>query len=183
MKILSTKVLIISCTIALGAFGAIALFVMTQNTQTKNVPSDEVARVCQMDAKLCPDGSAVVRGGPRCEFAACPPPLGNGLVFWEFLRLADRGDGVPLTEVSLVYEGNLYALGAFEGSCSEIARSSWTPLPNETSAAICWFAGGGVELGVFLENNRYVVKKGQLDEGDAENPGVRGGFQSLVTLK
>ncbi len=27
---------------------------------------------CTMEAKLCPDGSAVGRSGPRCEFAACP---------------------------------------------------------------------------------------------------------------
>lgn len=27
---------------------------------------------CTADAKLCPDGSAVGRVGPDCEFAACP---------------------------------------------------------------------------------------------------------------
>ena len=27
---------------------------------------------CSQDAKLCPDGSAVGRVGPNCEFAACP---------------------------------------------------------------------------------------------------------------
>lgn len=27
---------------------------------------------CTMEAKLCPDGSAVGRVGPSCEFAACP---------------------------------------------------------------------------------------------------------------
>lgn len=27
---------------------------------------------CTADAKLCPDGSAVGRTGPHCEFAACP---------------------------------------------------------------------------------------------------------------
>ncbi|MFH1095063.1 MAG: hypothetical protein V1728_02500 [Candidatus Micrarchaeota archaeon] len=27
-----------------------------------------------MDAKICPDGSAVGRQGPDCEFAPCPPP-------------------------------------------------------------------------------------------------------------
>ncbi len=33
--------------------------------------------VCTMEAKLCPDGSAVGRVGPRCEFAACPTPTSN----------------------------------------------------------------------------------------------------------
>lgn len=27
---------------------------------------------CTMEAKLCPDGSAVGRQGPNCEFAKCP---------------------------------------------------------------------------------------------------------------
>ncbi len=27
---------------------------------------------CTMEAKLCPDGSAVGRTGPKCEFALCP---------------------------------------------------------------------------------------------------------------
>jgi hypothetical protein len=32
--------------------------------------SDQI--VCTMDAKMCPDGSAVGRTGPKCEFAPCP---------------------------------------------------------------------------------------------------------------
>lgn len=28
--------------------------------------------VCTVEAKVCPDGSAVGRSGPNCEFAACP---------------------------------------------------------------------------------------------------------------
>lgn len=27
---------------------------------------------CTMDARICPDGSAVGRSGPKCEFTACP---------------------------------------------------------------------------------------------------------------
>lgn len=29
-------------------------------------------RACTMEAKLCPDGSAVGRTGPNCEFSPCP---------------------------------------------------------------------------------------------------------------
>ncbi len=29
-------------------------------------------RACTMEARLCPDGSAVGRTGPNCEFALCP---------------------------------------------------------------------------------------------------------------
>lgn len=35
---------------------------------------EELATVCTMDAKICPDGSAVGRSGPNCEFAPCPTP-------------------------------------------------------------------------------------------------------------
>jgi len=33
---------------------------------------------CTAEARLCPDGSAVGRTGPDCEFAPCPPAVGNG---------------------------------------------------------------------------------------------------------
>jgi hypothetical protein len=29
-------------------------------------------KACTMEAKLCPDGSAVGRSGPNCEFTPCP---------------------------------------------------------------------------------------------------------------
>lgn len=41
----------------------------------KNIPSENPLHnnvACTAEAKLCPDGSAVGRTGPNCEFAACP---------------------------------------------------------------------------------------------------------------
>jgi hypothetical protein len=35
-------------------------------------PSLEEPVACTMDAKICPDGTAVGRVGPSCEFAPCP---------------------------------------------------------------------------------------------------------------
>lgn len=35
---------------------------------------------CTLEAKLCPDGSAVGRTGPNCEFAPCPPLTTTGTV-------------------------------------------------------------------------------------------------------
>ena len=50
------------------SFAAYLNFCLWQfNTE---VSSEPVA--CTMEAKLCPDGSAVGRSGPRCEFAKCP---------------------------------------------------------------------------------------------------------------
>lgn|GEM_PF-1238418 len=39
-------------------------------------PSGKIKTVCTMEVKLCPDGSSVSRGGPNCEFAACPQKEG-----------------------------------------------------------------------------------------------------------
>lgn len=35
--------------------------------------TSEAPVACTMEAKLCPDGSAVGRTGPNCEFSPCPP--------------------------------------------------------------------------------------------------------------
>ncbi len=48
---------------------------ITPATKTESKPPvmKPVAPIaCTMEAKLCPDGSAVGRSGPSCEFAACP---------------------------------------------------------------------------------------------------------------
>lgn len=52
------------------------------NNVCQNVPRDDFGKgpkvepsepvFCTADAKLCPDGSAVGRVGPNCEFAPCP---------------------------------------------------------------------------------------------------------------
>lgn len=36
------------------------------------LPDSESPVACTMDAKICPDGSAVGRTAPDCEFAPCP---------------------------------------------------------------------------------------------------------------
>ena len=41
-----------------------------QNATKKEVPDGPVA--CTLDARICPDGSAVGRTAPSCEFEACP---------------------------------------------------------------------------------------------------------------
>ncbi len=73
------------------AFGlGLAAAVGCQAKKDTAPPDDPNAMVCTQDAKICPDGSAVGREGPDCEFAACPgedgeaDPIEAG---------ADAGDG------------------------------------------------------------------------------------------
>jgi len=65
---------------AVAAVVLFALFVIPPAAQAPGDGGGEVA--CTLEAKLCPDGSAVGRTGPSCEFAECPtasstPPQGG----------------------------------------------------------------------------------------------------------
>ena len=56
---------------------------LPQNDDALEVPvifeKNDTPRVaCSADAKLCPDGSAVSRTGPNCEFAPCPSDVATG---------------------------------------------------------------------------------------------------------
>lgn len=90
--------------------------------------------------------------------------------------------GIPRTGVTLTVNGTTHPIGEFNGNCSEIKGSGWTLQPGEVSGIICWWAGGGDEVGIFSENGQTVVKQGVLDEGSAETPGVRGGYKTILTL-
>jgi hypothetical protein len=39
---------------------------------TRDISNDDNQVACTLDAKMCPDGSAVGRVPPTCEFAPCP---------------------------------------------------------------------------------------------------------------
>lgn len=43
-----------------------------RQTPTKPMRPSDRGVACTMDAKICPDGSAVGRVPPSCEFAPCP---------------------------------------------------------------------------------------------------------------
>ncbi len=46
------------------------IFSVTDSVITDN--TDDEVYACHADAKICQDGSAVGRSGPKCEFTACP---------------------------------------------------------------------------------------------------------------
>ena len=55
--------------IATGIVALLLIVIIFFGTRSK--PDDTII-ACTMEAKLCPDGSAVGRIGPNCEFAKCP---------------------------------------------------------------------------------------------------------------
>jgi hypothetical protein len=66
------KKLFILVVIGIIALSLVIGFVVGKRVATGNPPVGGVA--CTMEAKICPDGSAVGRSGPKCEFAPCPSP-------------------------------------------------------------------------------------------------------------
>jgi hypothetical protein len=56
----------------LGIVVVVALIIIGINFAI-NLSKPDTQVACTMEAKICPDGSAVGRSGPRCEFAKCPP--------------------------------------------------------------------------------------------------------------
>lgn len=48
----------------------IITFFFGMSYQSRSPTPEPVA--CTLEAKICPDGSAVGRGGPNCEFEECP---------------------------------------------------------------------------------------------------------------
>ena len=57
---------------------AAVFFRLSFTTVERGIPSADTPIpgvgdwACTEETKLCPDGSAVSRSGPRCEFAPCP---------------------------------------------------------------------------------------------------------------
>lgn len=62
--------LIIAVILVLLAIGGAGAFYFLNSNENK--PSEEEQVACSMEAKICPDGSAVGRQSPTCEFAPCP---------------------------------------------------------------------------------------------------------------
>ena len=103
-------------------------------------------------------------------------------ITWNISELPEK-DGIPRSSVTLAANGKVYQLGEFDGSCFEVDASSWPLMPGEIAGVICWFAGGGSEVGVFEEGGSYVIKVGILEEGTAEIEGFRGDFQTIASIE
>ena len=97
---MNIKKLLISLAVLLVAFVAIAYF-----WPRAAAPGGEVT--CTMEAKICPDGSAVGRTGPNCEFAACPvatstPPAPTSATLHAAIGQKVIGTGVSLTPLEIM---------------------------------------------------------------------------------
>ena len=100
---------------------------------------------------------------------------------WQFSTAGTAAE--PKTNVSLIRaSGFPYDLGSYAGNCVVTEESAWKLEKGEKTGAICWFAGGGDEIGVFEEKGKLMVRSRTLDEGTAENPGVKGEWKEVLEI-
>ncbi|MEK7628122.1 MAG: hypothetical protein AAB421_01750 [Patescibacteria group bacterium] len=98
---------------------------------------------------------------------------------WIYEDQGEDSAGAPTTKVSLITGGRKHDIGVFQGSCND---SNTDLLEGEQMKVVCWWAGGGKEIGIFTENGVSTVRVGDVDEGSAEAPGFRGNFKVVTEL-
>ena len=130
---------------------------------------------------LAQDGDGARAEGGDSAARASTTPDASLPVSWRFSSAGER-QGMPLTRVTVTVGGTAFEMGTFVGSCAEIGTGGGIDgtglLVGELSAAQCWFAGSGSEIGVFgHEDGGYEIMVGQLVERE-EGAGItRGSFE------
>ena len=66
-----SKLFALALVLVVFAFG---YYLGTRHTDFEILFPHEEGVFCTADAKICPDGTAVGRTGPHCDFAPCPTP-------------------------------------------------------------------------------------------------------------
>ncbi len=104
-------VVIIVIALTVGMFIWYQQKVITIGNNLGNIISPSIQRGCTMEAKLCPDGSAVGRSGPNCEFSTCPEIVG---IADKIIIIALAKDAVISSPVTVT--GRAIGTWFFEGS-------------------------------------------------------------------
>jgi len=112
--------------------------------------------------------------------------MGKHLIAWKFTDKGSDQNGTPHTAVTAAIDNASYEIGTYPGSCREINGGGIDGkglLEGEVSGAQCWFAGGGDEVGIFVENGIFVIKHGELGEPQPSDnvAAFRGNFQTIAT--
>jgi len=107
-------------------------------------------------------------------------PVTKEDINWTFTeKIESDGFNPPQNEVTLQIKDKKYIAGIYEGSCSV---TNTKLLINQISGAICWWAGGGVELGVFIQDKKLVLKRRPIDKGNTEYPSFVTPFETFLEL-
>lgn len=106
----------LSIVIVMATIGVIAWWTLQMNEQLNENPPFVA---CTEEAKLCPDGSAVGRTGPNCEFAPCP----------DWSPIPDVESGEPVTDEGWITktEGGVTFSYPRELELEYVGTAEWPP--------------------------------------------------------
>lgn len=68
-------------------FGLAGGYYLAKTSLLDQLFAKYMSKTCTLEAKICPDGTAVGRTGPKCEFAPCPTPV-DPTANWKTYRIA-----------------------------------------------------------------------------------------------
>jgi hypothetical protein len=105
---------------------------------------------------------------------------------WLFSKAPQYTDTVPVSKVQLRTASATHDIATVEGTCSYeyLFDAPLKMLPGGVYPwALCWYAGGGTEYGIFKESGRLVVKKRLVDEGSAEEAAVEMPFEKVMEMR
>lgn len=125
-------------------FTIVAIFVfigILYYTWQKTSGNKEELIACTMEAKICPDGSAVGRTGPNCEFAICPEESASTTK-----TVSDKTLGIDYSYIDNFYINNELT--------SYVHPVEWPPrLEAESTKFTCLETGGKI-----VENSKTELK-------------------------
>lgn len=103
-------------------------------------------------------------------------------VEWDFKDNGyDESKFANTTTVTLTVDGTSHDVGTYLGSCSELSESERPE--GAIAASLCWFAGVGDEIGLYInETDQLVVQKREIGEPTAESPEFRGSLETVIRL-
>lgn len=156
--------------------GAVVLVLVVAVLVGLNFSSQPKQIACTMEAKLCPDGSAVGRTGPNCEFAPCPAI--NSLLSEAEARLIAERDCIKGGEALAVgvynagtktwwFDANLNAIKEGCNPACVVSEETKTAEINWRCTGILPF-DSGVEGVVMLGPTCPVMREG--DDSCADKP-------------
>ncbi len=117
-------------------------------------PNQPIA--CPLDAKVCPDGTAVARVGSTCDFPACAPPnvsleaLGISFALPNGFVASSAPDSTTVAEYDF---GNSSSTQAEELTIREYSLASSTPLEVVQSTALGIASGAPLSATAFTSTS------------------------------
>jgi hypothetical protein len=82
-------------------------------------------RACTAEAKICPDGSAVGRQGPNCEFAPCPPSNSTPPANYTLYGKVSIGPLCPVEPCSRTFDYSAVRVNVYDAaSKNRVAQAS-----------------------------------------------------------